>query len=277
MIGAHVSAAGSLANSLDRAKLIGAECSQIFIGPPKRWLQVEFSPQTITDYVTKQNDLAIKPNFIHGSYLINLGTADSIHLERSIKSLIHSQTTAAKLGIQGTIFHIGSHKGLGFEQVVTQVCQSIDQILSQSPQTVQLILETSVGGGGNIGSFNELGEILRMVNKPNLKVCLDTQHIFAAGYDLTTDQGLAQTLEEFSNKVGLENLVVVHLNDSKVELAGKRDRHENIGQGFIKEGGISKVINHPHLKDLPFILEVPGIDKKGPNKDSIDMVRKLLR
>lgn len=276
-IGAHVSAAGFISRSFQRASEIDADCFQIFISPPQQWIQTKHSENEVAEFKKLQSESKIAPNFIHGTYLINLGTDNPEHLRKSIDWLIYSQKTAGELSLKGTIFHPGSHKKRGFDSVETQVINSLETILKETPDGVELILETTAGGGGSIGSFQELGKLLKQLNHPQLKVCLDSAHIFATGFDLRTKEGVYTMVQEFDHLIGLENLSVIHCNDSKVEFGSGRDRHENIGEGFIGKEGFSYLLNHPKLKDQVFILEVPGFSGDGPDKENIDILRSLVR
>lgn len=277
IIGAHVSASGSLELSLDRAAKIGASATQIFISPPQQWAQIQHDEAEIQRYQQNVITYDISTNFIHGTYLVNLATQNPENLQKSINWLIYSQNMAAKLGIVGTIFHTGSHGGIGFEKTVGQIALAITKILENSPPNILLILENSAGMGGSIGSkFAELGQILQKVGDPRLKICLDTQHAFAAGYDLKSPMGIRSTLEEFNEEIGLENLVAVHANDSKVDLGAGKDRHENIGEGFIRKEGFENILTNPVFEKIPFILEVPGFSNSGPDKENIDMMHSLM-
>lgn len=281
-VGAHVSAAVSLEISFERAKHIGAETTQIFISPPQQWFQTKHHKEEIERYKLAQQDSGIGPNFIHGTYLVNLGTDKADHLKKSIEWLTYAMNLAGELGMQGVIFHPGSHKGRGFTTVLPQVVSAIKQVIThltiaKNVILPNLILENSAGAGGNIGGkFSELGQILKEVGDDRLKVALDTQHTFAAGYDIKTVGGLEQTLSQFDREIGLENLVAIHANDSKTELGSGKDRHENIGEGFIGKDGFKNILNHPKLANIPFILEVPGLAGNGPDQDSIQTLKSLL-
>lgn len=274
-IGAHVSAALSLELSLERAGNIGASCTQIFISPPQQWLQTKHSDKEIENYRKLKQETDIGPNFIHGTYLINLATDNPEHLTKSVDWLKYGMKMAEALGIKGLIFHPGSHKGRGFDSVVEQMVNAIKEVLNKTSGSF-LILENCAGSGGVVGNFKELGELLRRVNNPQLKVCLDTQHAFAQGYDLAKTEGIERMVKEIKQEIIWKNLVVVHCNDSKVELSSNRDRHENIGEGFIGRDGFSIMLNHPDFKDLPFILEVPGLDGNGPDAENIEILNSLL-
>lgn len=277
-IGAHVSSAISIDLSFDRAKEIGAECMQIFISPPQMWLQKKYSDESISKFREKFEESGIGPNFIHGAYLINLATDIPDNLEKAKSWLKYSLDTASKLGINGTIFHLGSHKGRGFDKVEKQVCLALEEILKEAPGDANLILENAAGAGGCIGAnFQELGHLIKSVQDKRLKVCFDTQHGFAMGVDAYNKDGLDRTVEEIANTVGLDRIEVFHLNDSKTEFGSKKDRHENIGDGKIGDVELAMFLNHPAFRDKPFVLEVPGIKGEGPDKENIIRARNLVK
>ncbi len=276
IVGAHVSAAGELSLSLERAQNIGADCVQIFITPPQQWAQNSYTQEEFTNFKNKAAELKIGPNFIHGVYLINLGTDKPEQLQKSIAWLQYARKIASEAGIQGIIFHIGSHSKRGFEAVIDQVVKSLKETLKDELAT-ELILENSAGAGGSIGGkFSELGEILKRVNDPRLKVCLDTCHTFVAGYDIKTLAGLRGTIEEFDTEIGLPNLAAFHANDCKFEMGSHKDRHENIGDGFLGKESFENILRHPAFKEIPFILEVPGFSGTGPDKENIDILKSLI-
>lgn len=274
-IGAHVSAAGSLDLAFDRALEIGAECTQIFISPPQQWFKKVYSQENILQYRQKAIHTGIGPNFIHGAYLINLASENPLNVAKSVDWLIYSQRTAEQLGIGGTIFHIGSSGKMERNQALDQVTKAIYKILEKTGDA-QLILETSAGAGNTIGDeFFELGKIIKNSKDSRVKVCLDTQHIFASGYDIRTKKGLEKTMEEFDREVGVDLIVAIHTNDSKTELGSHRDRHENIGEGLIGKESFTQILNHPTFKNLPFIIETPGFANTGPDEKNIQILKSL--
>lgn len=275
MIGAHVSAAGSVALCFERAQKISADCFQTFISPPQQWLMPEYQPDVIAQFRQQAEETKIGPNFIHGTYLINLGTANPEHLLKSVNWLAYALKTADQLGMQGVIFHLGSHKGLGFEAVAPQVIESIQSIIQQAGEgKSQLILETSAGAGGNIGGkFGELGILLKGAGHERVKVCLDTAHVYSAGYDIKNN--INQVMDDFEMEIGLKNLVVCHANDSKGDFSSGKDRHENIGAGSIGTEGFYAVTHHPIFQEIPLILEVPGFENNGPDQQNIDILRSV--
>ena len=275
-IGAHVKTSGGVDKAIDRAEAIGAETIQIFSGAPQAWRRKEYQPEEVEAYKTRVVETGIEPAFVHGVYLVNLATDIQDNLAKSLDALTHDMNVCHLLGATGVIFHIGSHRGAGYDQVLRQVVESIGNVVEATPEDTWLILENSAGMGGAIGSrFAELGGIIREAGSPRVKVCLDTQHMFAAGYDVRTKDGLEAAMSEFEAEVRLDRLVAVHANDSKCDLAGGLDRHENIGEGHIGLDGFRSVMSHPAFKDVPFLLETPGFDKLGPDLRNVETLKSV--
>ena len=277
-IGAHVSTSGGPASCFERAEALGAEAAQIFLTPPQQWRSSKVEPEQAQAFRDRAAVSDCGPVFVHGVYLINLATTDETMLLRSTSSLKSALTSCGNLGIKGVIFHLGSHKGQGLDSVFAQICRATTEVLEATPADTWFILENSAGAGGNIGSsFADLGRIIREVGSDRVKVCLDTQHSYAAGYDLATAEGLEMAMTEFDREVGFDRLVAVHANDSKVELGSGRDRHENIGEGRIGLEGFRRLLHHKGFEDVPFLLEVPGFgtDAKGPDKQNVDILKQL--
>ncbi len=273
-IGGHVSTAGGLSTAFPRALDIGAETIQIFASPPQQWRSNKATPEEAQAFREKMAESGVGPVFIHGAYLINLASTDELLVRRSTGSLRSCLHLCSEIGAQGCIFHIGSHKGSGFESCVDQVARLLRETLEQTPDDAQIILENAAGQKGTVGArFAELGQILRLAGSPRLKVCLDTQHCYAAGYDLATPDGIETAMEELGREVGFENVVAVHANDSKVALGSGLDRHENIGDGHIGVAGFEVIMGHRAFRDVPFVLEVPGQEKKGPDRANVDALK----
>lgn len=277
-VGAHVKTSGGVFKGIDHAEAIGAETIQIFCGAPQAWKRKVYKPGEVETYQSRVAETGIGPAFVHGVYLVNLATDNQEHLQKSLDALVHDMNACHTLGVKGVIFHIGSHRGAGYETVFQQVVDSVCKVVDASPQDTWLILENSAGMGGTIGStFQELGRIIREAGSERVKVCLDTQHAFAAGYNLKTRDGLKAVMAEFDAEIGLERLVAVHANDSKCPLGGGLDRHENIGEGHIGKDGFESIMSHPAFKDVPFLLEVPGFDKSGPDKPNVDILKGIRK
>ena len=275
-IGAHVSTAGGISKSIARATEIGCEAIQIFGSSPQGWAFKPIPKPEIESFRSQATEAGIDSVFLHAIYLINLGTADEAHLDRGVQSLINYMNLAAEIGATGVVFHPGSHKGAGYEAILAQSVAAIQRMLENSPDGPYLAVENMAGMGQHIGAkFDELGRIIEGVNSPRLKVCLDTQHSFAAGYDLASTEGIESMISEFEDTIGVSNLLVVHANDSKRPCGSGVDRHDNIGDGFIGESGFATIIGHPAFRDVPFLLEVPGFNEKGPDQKNIDILKTL--
>lgn len=283
LIGAHVSIAGGIDKSIQRAVDIGANCIQTFASSPRTLAFKPVDPDTIKSYLEQKKQHGIQKHLFHGIYLINLAHENPVMLQKGVESLISYQQLAGQIEGMGTVFHIGSHKGKGLESVLNQVAKAIKEVIDQTPDGVTLYLENAAGHKGTIGqTFIELSQILDAVSQLNpdmskLAVCIDTQHAFASGYDLRNSQGLEQMLDEADSTFGLDLVQTIHINDSLMPFDSKRDRHANIGEGEIGTQGLSSVVNHPKLKHLPFFLEVPGKDKSGPRKQDVDQLKSLFR
>jgi len=276
-IGAHVSSRAPFSEAVTRAKEIGCECMQIFANAPQRWGALNIPQTEIDKFVELNKAEKVLPVVIHSIYLLNLATDNPFFYESSIKSLIDDMHKAKSLGALGVNFHVGSTKGKKFEDVLQKVTLAIKDILLASPEGPYLILENSAGSGDIIGdTFDELGAIIKSVGSDRVKVTLDTAHAFASGYDLRTPESIEKVLNDFDKEVGLDRLVCLHLNDSKIDLGGKRDRHEDIGMGFIGLEAFRYMINHPKLKDLPGIIETPG-NKEKSEIDNIKILKDLRK
>jgi len=274
-VGAHVSIAGSLDLAIDRAVEIGAECIQIFGSAPQQWQFLLFPEEQIRDFNRKAKEYKISPIFVHSIYLINLASENPYILEKSLTSLIQYLNFSSLINAEGVIFHIGSHKGAGWKAVREQVFRAVAEILKRT-KSGDLILENSAGAGGIIGAkFSELGEIVKAVKDPRLKVCLDTAHAFESGYAINKEEGLKKALDKFEAEIGLKRLVAIHANDSKTPFASGVDRHENIGQGYIGEKGFYHITHDPRLASLPFIIETPGFGDRGVDQKNLEVLRRL--
>jgi deoxyribonuclease-4 len=276
-IGAHVSAAGGLSKVTARAQTIGAETIQIFASPPQGFAPPAHDDQAIEEFNTKTQEAAISPVFIHAIYLINLASSRPELLSRSISSLTEALRFAAKIRSAGVIYHTGSAGTASFKEVSHQITRAMGKILSDTPSETKLIVENSAGQGGTVGAkFSEIGSMISDLASDRVACCLDTQHAFATGYDLSRKDGITRMLTEWDKEIGLDKMICLHVNDSKVACGSGRDRHENIGQGLIGDAGFKLLRAQPELSSLPWILEVPGIDgKSGPDAANIEHLRRL--
>ena len=275
-IGAHVSTSGGISKAPARGREIGCEAIQIFGSSPQGWAFKAVPDQEVESFRQGAADSGIEAVFLHAIYLVNLGTSNPANLTKGIDSLINYMTLASRIGATAVIFHPGSHGGAGYESVLPQTVDAIKSVLEASPDGPYLAVENMAGMGQHIGArFEELGGILEAVNSPRLKVCLDTQHSFAAGYDLTTGEGIEDMLAHLDDGPGSANVIAIHANDSKRPCGSGVDRHDNIGDGFIGEDGFAVFMGHPAFRDVPFLLEVPGFEGKGPDQQNVDILKRI--
>ena len=274
-IGAHCSAAGGLWKAVERAIAIEAEAVQLFGSSPRAWRQTQHKPEAYERFRALCAEAAIQAAWLHGTYLVNLAAERDDAFERSIESVVHALTVAHEAGARGVVLHTGSHMNAGLAAVLPRVAEALGRILGTAPGEAVLALETAAGQGGTIGSFEDLGAILEAVDSPRLQVCLDTCHVFAAGHELRTPDGVATMAAAFDSTIGLDQLAVVHANDSKGELGGNRDRHENIGDGEIGAGGFRAILDSPAFAGKTLLLEVPGIEGDGPDLENVRRLKGL--
>ncbi len=281
-IGAHVSIAGGYDQALERIQAMGGNCMQIFSSSPRSWIMPQIDKEKSDLFVQKKKELTVNHIFFHATYLVNMADTGA-NGTLSKKSLITDLEIASLLGIQGVIVHVGSFKN-GKEELYQyhnvekeryeMLLTNIQEVLTKTPQDTSLMIENA--GTRKIGwNIDEIGYIINTLQDKRLKVCLDTCHLHAAGYDLSTLEKFEAFLEEFDTKVGLDRLAVVHLNDSKDDLASFRDRHENIGEGNVGRSVFANWLTHERTKDLPFIIETPGFDGKGPDLKNIEIAKSI--
>ena len=285
LIGCHLSIGKGFPAAIDEAESLGMTAIQIFSHNASRWKMKEITTEIAASFRTRLARSSVEYVVIHTMYLLNLASPDDALYERSIAALIEEIKRAGMLGIDRIVTHIGAHKGSGIEAGIARVTSALDRVLTSDVAaeypSVRVLLEDTAGAGTTMGTkFSELGAIIKGLSDANrVGVCLDTCHAFAAGYELCTASGLARTLDEFDREIDLERLELIHLNDSKFPLGSRRDRHAHIGAAEIGIAGISQVVNHPALRDLPFILETPKeIDgKPGADRVNLAQVRSLRK
>lgn len=279
-IGAHISSAGGHHLVFERARGIGAEAVQLFISAPQQWKLPACTDEQIVQFRAAQAASGM-PAFFHGVYLMNFGSTDDALLEKATASLTAYRHFAGRMGVVGTIFHVGSHLGAGFtSELVARIGRMLRQVLDAEPDNPSLlILENNAGQGNCIGgTFAELGALIAALdNDPRVAVCVDTCHAYAMGYDLATSAGCESAMAEFDREIGFERLVAVHANDTKQPIGTFRDRHENIGDGHIGYDGFRTLMGHRAFSEVPFLLEVPGLDGKGPDAKNVSRLKKLRR
>ncbi|HEY9677794.1 MAG TPA: deoxyribonuclease IV [Drouetiella sp.] len=275
VIGAHIS--GGMKTAVPKATNIGAETIQIFLGSPQMWREPNPSEADKSLFMAGVKTNAIKSVFVHGNYLVNLASESADNFSKSIANLGLALRLSDKIGADGLIFHPGSAGKATYDEALTRVLKALDMVLEDYSGNCKLLLEVCAGQGQTIGDrFEEFADILKAMQfDKRIGVCWDTCHMFNAGYDISSKKGLTETIDEFGELIGFDWLYAIHANDSKTPLGARRDRHENIGKGHIGEDAFRRMLHHPLLRPLPWILEVPGMEKKGPDKINIDLMHSL--
>ncbi len=278
-LGAHESIGGGLHKAFDRAQSVGCETLQIFVKSNRSWAVKPLTEEDIARFKAKAEETGIQPVVAHTSYLLNLGTPDDTLWKRSRDTLIIELERCEALGVPYLVLHPGSHVGTGEEAGLARVAQALGEVHAATPGfRAQILLETTAGQGTNLGyRFEHLGWLLEHTpTGERMGVCLDTCHVFAAGYELRTPEGYAATMETFDRIVGLERLLALHLNDSKGDLGSRKDRHEHIGKGHIGLEGFRHVLNDPRLANLPGLLETPKSDDLHEDRENLVVLRSLV-
>ncbi|MBN1390656.1 MAG: deoxyribonuclease IV [Candidatus Thermoplasmatota archaeon] len=268
ILGAHVSAAGGVQFSIARALDIGCGSFQIFTRNQRRWESPQLKEEEVSSFRELLSASGLDPVLAHGSYLINLGAPDPGVFERSVSALMDELVRCSLLGIPYLVIHPGSHLGSGTRAGSRRIVEGLDMCLARleatgSGKRPMVLLETTAGQGTSIGStFEELGHIREgSVHPEMIGICMDTCHLFAAGYDISTSSGHEEMMDRFDDTIGLDRSMAVHLNDSMKGVGSRVDRHANIGEGKIGPEGFALFMRDPRLKDTPMILETPGGDE----------------
>lgn len=260
-IGAHVSAAGGVSNAPLNAYAEGLETFQFFSRPPQSFRCPELTETEVGKFLDNVNKYHYKKYYIHAPYLVNLASANNRIRYGSINMLQQELERGSRLGVTGVIFHVGSAASQPSRVAgIKTAINSINKILTSYKGKCKLVLENAAGSGSVLGcSLIELKQILKGININQAKVgfCLDTQHAFASGFDLTNSANINKFINEATKALGWQRVLAWHFNDSKVALNSKRDRHEHIGAGLIGKTGFQYLINHAKLKKLDIILETP--------------------
>lgn len=273
LLGAHLSITGGYTNALRKIVEIGGNALQIFSSSPRGWNFARLTEAQIAEFIALKNKLHVHPVYSHASYLINLADNGRIG-QLSRQSLKHELQVASKLCIKGSIVHLGSFKNNSEDGRYETLIKNIQDILIDTPQSVLFIIENA--GTRKIGlTIDEIARIIKNLDDDRVRVALDTCHLHAVGYSLSSTEKLEKFLDQFHTKIGFSKLELIHLNDSKDPFGSFRDRHENIGEGQVGIETFNLLLNHSQTKHLPFIIETPGFDDKGPDKKNLDRVKSL--
>jgi deoxyribonuclease IV len=276
-VGVHVSIAGSLDLAVDRAKDAGCDVFQMFSRNPRGWAYKPLKEGDASLFRSKIKTTGIIP-VDHMPYLPNLASPKPEIYEKSIETLTAELDRCCRLKIPHLVTHLGHHLGDGIAGGRMRVIKAISAALGASDNDVMLLLENTAGEMNSVGSsFEHIRAIMDELPFPGrVGVCFDTCHAFAAGYEFRTAEGLSETLALFDEQIGIKNLKVIHLNDTKGDRGSGLDRHEHIGMGFIGEDGFRRILHHKAIASLPFICETP-VDDRRDDRGNIEKVRELAQ
>jgi deoxyribonuclease IV len=280
LLGAHTSTSGGVDKAVDLAQSLGFTAMQIFSKNNNRWAAKPFEEKDIHTFKEKLAASDIKFTVVHDSYLINLcAVTEELYL-KSIAAFIDEIERCHQLGIEYLNFHPGAHCGAGEEAGIKKIAESINLAHEKTPHCkVSSMLEVTAGQGSAIGyRFEQIRNIIDLVeDKSRVSVCIDTAHIFAAGYDIKDPDNYEKVIKEFDSIIGLDNLKCFHINDSKKPLGSRVDRHEHIGQGLIGTQGFSNIMNDKRLTHIPKILETPKGKEHLEDVENIKVLKSLIK
>lgn len=280
LLGAHLSVAGGVDKSFQRAVDLNCTAFQIFTKSNRQWQAKDLTPDEIDRYHEQQQATGITPVVCHASYLLNLGTPDEVLWHKSIEALVIELERCEQLKIPYLVLHPGSHVKSGPEAGLVRIAQALDIIHDRlNGYEVQVALEISAGQGTSLGSsFEEIRQMLdRTKNPERLAVCFDTCHALVAGYEFRTPETYEAMLQEFDRIIGLDRLKVIHLNDSEKDLGSHVDRHAHIGEGCIGLEAFGYFLNDPRFKTTPFLLETPVDNDPEDNERNLKALRSLIK
>jgi deoxyribonuclease-4 len=275
LLGAHFSISKGLQNALYEAAKYGCTALQIFTKNSSTWKERTLTLEEINRFDKAREQTGITSIASHTSYLINLATPERKKHAMSCNALKQELIRSSSLNIPFVVLHPGAHLGTGKETGVEKVALSINDIFAQTPDIqIRLLLETTAGQGSALGhTFDQLASIMEKIENQNrIGICLDTSHVFAAGYDIRTPESYRKTTDAFDEIIGFENLYVIHLNDSKKKLGSRVDRHEHIGEGYIGIKAFELLMNDMRFWNVPKIIETPK-QKDDPDMDKMNLKR----
>ncbi len=278
--GAHMSTAGGVSKAFARAESVGCNTMQIFTRNNNRWATKPLDKEEIARWHDREQHSDVHPIVSHSSYLINLASSDDVLWKKSIDAFVDELERAEALELLGVVLHPGSPKNDGEEYGIARIASGLDICHQRTAGFKTLtLLETTAGTGKHLGyRFEQLGAMRAEVSGPErVAICFDTCHVFAAGYEIRTPEGYAQTMREFDAHIGLNLLRCFHFNDSKFDLGSRKDRHEHIGQGFIGLDGFRNIINDSRFSEIPMILETPKSKDLHEDVENLAVLRSLVK
>jgi deoxyribonuclease IV len=277
-LGSHMSIAGGYYRAVEAAAKAGCDCVQLFTKNNNQWRAKPITAEEIDAFQDALQRTGVSDPLSHASYLINLASPDLELRKKSVEAMVVELERAAALGIPHVVVHPGAFTTSSPEEGIAAIGVSLKEIFRQTPDiSTTVLLENTAGQGSTLGwNFEQLGAMLSLdsANRERLGVCIDTCHAFAAGYDLTTDEGFLLMTSELDRHVGLNRVKAIHLNDSKKGLGSRVDRHEHIGEGMIGISAFRRVLTHPQLSNVPMYLETEkGTDDQGNDWDVVNLER----
>jgi deoxyribonuclease IV len=278
LIGAHVSTAGGLANAVGRGVERDCDAIQIFNQSPRMWRPTAYAEDDFNEFRGALADSPLQAVVIHAVYLINCASKEREIRRKSMISLEHALRIGDEIGAAGVVLHAGARKGEPYGPSVRRAGKAIRSALGNS-ERAPLLLENTAGTQGPLGrNFDELADLIDAAGgESRLGACLDCCHLLASGFEIRSPAALAEVVDDFHAKVGLDRLRCLHVNDSKVPLGSNRDRHANLGQGELGAGGLRPFLSEPRFERLPALIETPGPDGKGPDRKEVRMAKRLRK
>ncbi len=280
LLGAHMSIAGGVGNAFLEGKKVDCDAIQIFTKSSRQWAAKPYTKEEIAQFHGNRKETGIASVVAHDSYLLNLGSPDPALRQRSVAAFIDEFERCEVLGVTNLIAHPGAHVGAGEAEGIKTIGRSLDEVHKACPgYRAKITLEITAGQGSNLGyRFEQIADIIDATHESDrLRVCFDTEHAFAAGYDIRTKEGYERTFSEFDEAIGIDLLAAFHLNDSKKEFHSRVDRHEHIGKGFIGVEAFRLLMNDKRFWGLPMCLETP----KGPDlkedRENLTLLRSLIK
>jgi deoxyribonuclease IV len=278
LIGAHVSTAGGLTRTIERGIATASSAIQIFNQSPRAWRPTRYDADDFTAFREAMAPSPVEAVVIHSVYLINCATRDRELRRKSLTSLVHALRLGDGIGARGVVLHAGARKGDPHDAAMRRAGKAIAEALSDS-DSCPILLENTAGTQGPLGrNFDELADLLDLAGGgKRLGICVDCCHLLAAGFEIRTPKKLGEVVDELEEKIGLDRLRCLHVNDSAVPLGANRDKHANLGDGELGNRGIGTFLSEPRFENLPALLEVPGPDGHGPDRKQVQKALRLRR
>jgi deoxyribonuclease IV len=278
LIGAHVSTAGGLPRAVERGAERDSDAIQVFHQSSRAWRPTVRSDEEVAQFREAMDASQLDAVVIHAVYLINCASMEDEIRAKSLTSLRHALQLGDRIGAAGVVLHPGSQKGCPYDDCMRLVGEALREVLAES-ERCPLLLEDTAGAKGTLGrDFDELARLVELGGEEErLGVCLDCCHLLASGFEIRTPEALAEVIDEFEAKLGLERLGCLHVNDSKMPLGSNRDRHANLGEGELGRAGLRAFLSEPRFDGLPALIETPGFDKLGPDRKQVRLAKRLRR